>query len=180
MALMEAIPVKMMLTMALMAGLAVTPAGGRADDAAPAQGGSLSLDAAQQEALAHSPAALMSAAKASEDHWGEVDALSGFLPQVSLDASHFSRVQYQELAVNLGSISGNFPEVFPYSSLGFDAHWTLFEGLAGLARLRAACLSAQASGLQEGWAAFSLRQDVRLKYYRPWRRKNWPSWLMRT
>jgi len=158
--------VKTTLKLALGALLALGPVSARAaDDASADTAGALGLEQAQQEAVAHSPQALMSAAKADERRWGKVEAGSAFLPQVSLDASHFSQVQYQELAVSLGPISGNFPEVFPYSALGFDAHWTLFEGLAGLSRLRAACLQSQAAGLEQDWSLFSLRQDVRLKYY---------------
>ncbi|HTB34883.1 MAG TPA: hypothetical protein VK842_08475, partial [bacterium] len=92
---------------------------------------SLTLGQAQQEALDHSPLYLIAQAKDAEENWGKVEAGADFMPRVDLQATHFGQVQFQTLAFDLGGQPGIFPEVFPYTSLGFNAEWTLFEGLSG-------------------------------------------------
>jgi outer membrane protein TolC len=121
----------------------------------------LSLGQAQQEALDHSPLYLLAQAKDAEENWGKVAAGAAFMPRVDLQATHFSNVKFQTLAIP----GGVFDEVFPYSSLGFNGEWTLFQGFAGLSRLHAADLAAKAADLEEDWSLFTLKQDVRLKYY---------------
>jgi outer membrane protein TolC len=143
----------------LSAALALASSAAWAD---PAPGNAaLSLGQAQQEALDHSPLYLLAQAKDAEANWGKVEAGADFMPRLDLQATHFSNVKFLTLPVN-GQV---FPEAFPYSALGLNAEWTLFEGLSGWSRLRASALRATAADLEQDWALFSLKQDVRLKYY---------------
>ncbi|HTB34457.1 MAG TPA: TolC family protein [bacterium] len=122
---------------------------------------SLTLGQAQQEALDHSPLYLLAQAKDAEENWAKVAAGAAFMPRVDLQATHFSNVKFLTLPFN----GQAFPEAFPYSDLALNGEWTLFEGFAGLSRLRTADLGAKAADLEQDWALFSLKQDVRLKYY---------------
>ncbi|HXB96574.1 MAG TPA: TolC family protein [bacterium] len=122
---------------------------------------SLTLGQAQQEALDHSPLYLIAQAKDAEENWGKVEAGADFMPRLDLQATHFGDVKFLTLPFQ----GQSFPEAFPYSDLGLNAEWTLFEGLSGWSKLRASALRATAADLERDWALFSLRQDVRLKYY---------------
>jgi outer membrane protein TolC len=127
----------------------------------------LSLQAAQDEALEHSPYYLKAKLQNEEMSWQKLDAASGFLPRLSLEGSHFSAVKFQDLSFSLdpGSPSILFPEIYPYSEFGLQASWSIFEGFAGLNRLAAASRSQEAAQLKEDWALLSLKQELRLKYF---------------
>ncbi len=144
-------------------GAAGSPAGGVAAPAAPAgamaaaadaaagvppaqaapEAATLDLHAALQEGLEHSPGYRRAVDAATGADWGRLEALSEFLPHVSLDGTRFFRDQYQTLAFE----GLQFPEVYPYATIGFDASWTVFNGFSGLARLCSARLNGQAAGL---------------------------------
>jgi outer membrane protein TolC len=136
--------------------------------AAPAsvRGASLDLGEALQEGTERSPGYRRAVAAASEKDWGRLEALSAFLPNVSLDGTRFFQDQYEVLPVAFGPLVGSFPEVNPYLQYGFDAHWTLFDGWNGINSLRAAELESEAAGLRRDWSLFQLKQDLRLKFYK--------------
>ncbi|HXC64063.1 MAG TPA: TolC family protein, partial [bacterium] len=148
------------LTMLLLLSAALLATSAAWADPAPGDA-ALSLVQAEQEALDHSPLYLSAQAKDADENWGKVAAGAAFMPRVDLQATHFSNVKFQTLAIP----GGTFDEVFPYSDLALNGEWTLFEGFAGLSRLHAADLAARAADLEEDWSLFSLKQDVRLKYY---------------
>src|ERR1700722_6457573 len=131
-----------------------------------ANGASLNLDDALQEGLDRSPQYRGAVAAACEKDWGRLEALSAFMPRVSLDGTRFLADKYQVLPVSFGPLSGAFPEVNPYAEYGFDATWTVFDGWAGVNTLRASQLASEAADLDRDWSLFQLRQDIRLKFYK--------------
>jgi outer membrane protein TolC len=133
----------------------------RADEPA-----SLTLDQAQEEAQEHSPRYLKARFADEEAGWQKTDAVSAFLPKLSLEGSHFADVKFQQLSFSLnpGSPSIVFPEVYPYSTLGLEGRWKLFDGFAGYSLLGAAQSQQKAADLRTAWALTQLRQDLRLKF----------------
>jgi outer membrane protein TolC len=132
-----------------------------------AQDGSLSLDAAQKQAIETSPLYQKAEAIESQASWQQYQSFAeGFLPQVSISGQHYFAEQYSFLNVQFGSPNTlQFPEIYPETTLNLDAHIDIFDGFKNVHQLDAATRSHQAAEILRDWSLFQVEEQVRLKYY---------------
>src|SRR5579883_452541 len=109
----------------------------RSEDAAASS--TLTLEAAQKEALEHSPVYRRAQDVEKEAGWGQLEALSsGFLPRVSIEGQHFfnneifgsTNDNYTLINVQLAPNTPvvNFPGIYPNTTLTLGASLDLFDG----------------------------------------------------
>jgi len=136
----------------------------RAEDAA----GSLTLEAARQEAVEHSPQYQRAQSEEREAGWGQMEAISdGFLPHLSVKGQYFPEVQYSALNVQFGNFPpSQFPGIFPKTSLALDASFDLFDGLRNLHKLDAANHRHAAAKILADRSLLDLGGKVELAFYR--------------
>lgn len=132
----------------------------------------LTLDAAQKEALEHSPVYRKAQDAEREAGWGQLEAVSkGFLPHVHAKGQYFlsNPLQYTSLNVAFGSGSQaatfSFPGIFPEKTLALDADIDLFDGFRNVHNLDAANNRHEAAKVESDFALLQLGEEVRLKFY---------------
>ncbi len=139
------------------------------DGASPVVSSSLTLEAAQKEALEHSPVYRKAQDAERETGWGQLEAISdGFVPHVSAKGEDFFRgntIKFGSEEVNFGGSPINFPENFPETTLSLDASFDLFDGFRNIHKLDAANNSHEAARVQSDFALLQLQETVRLKFY---------------
>lgn len=86
------------------------------------------------------------------------------LPTLTLNAQHVFQKKYQVLDVNLGGISASLPQIYPTTTTGLEARWTLFDGFANIVVLRASSHLNQAAEHQAIWLEFKMEREVALSY----------------
>jgi outer membrane protein TolC len=128
--------------------------------------GSLSVDAAIQEALRDSPTIQSSEAAVSESSWHKFQMIgNGFLPKISAGFNHFFGESYEITAINFGGQFLNFPGAYPTNILTVNATIPLFDGLANIENTQAASLQKTAAEQELERAKFQLGQEVKLAFY---------------
>jgi len=127
----------------------------------------LTLEGAQQEAVKQSPYYQKAQAFESETSWGQVRSLAeGFLPQLTISGQTFFAENYSYLNVEFGSPNPiQFPELYPQTSLTFDAKMDIFDGFKNVHQLDSADRKHEAAQILMSWSAFQIQEQVRLKYY---------------
>jgi len=126
----------------------------------------LTLPAAVGEAMSANPDLKKLELSADSASWRKLEALSGHLPQISLNATHFLSAKYSRLKVNLGAAPIDFPSAFPQDDMSVEASLTLFDGFRTLNLYRAALLEAEAASLEYERARFKLHEAVQLHFYK--------------
>ena len=121
----------------------------------------LNLDQAIQEAEANSPELRRLQAISERLSWGKLDAASTYLPHITAGFVHFFKSKYMRENVVFGGSVIGFPAAYPQDSLNLEAELTVFDGLAGLDRFRAARLNAEASELDVSRTRLNLSANVR-------------------
>lgn len=126
----------------------------------------LRLEAALAEGAERSPRLQKARAAAEESDWRQTEALAGFLPRLSVNASHYLSTKYQILDVtSLGPTPVSIPQIYPTSAMTLDASLPLFDGLQNVYRYSSAGLARRAAEAEADWTAFQVDQDVRLRFY---------------
>ena len=130
--------------------------------------GSLSLEAALNEARAHSPDYQKAQALEKEADWRRLEAISGNIPKVSLSAQHLFDVKYEVLDVRFSpsSPTTSFALITPKSVLSVAASWTVFDGFQTLDTYFAANLSHDASAFELSRATLQLEQEVCFRFFK--------------
>lgn len=139
-----------------------------AQDAAPARvAGELTLAAAQEEALEHSPLYRRAQDREREAGWEQWEAFSrGFMPHVRVSGRHIFSVNYASEGVNFtGPSYSPFLENFPNTSLSLDADFDLFDGFQNIHRLDAANHNHEAAKILSDWSLLQMQENVQLKFY---------------
>ncbi|MEO5666449.1 MAG: TolC family protein, partial [Bdellovibrionota bacterium] len=126
----------------------------------------LALDDAVKEALGGSPKVERAASKAEEAAWGKTEALSGFLPSITLDANHIFEKKYMLLDINLGGNPASIAQVVPTTLFTLSAQIPLFDGLRNVNRFRAARAMENAARDESDWMRFQTEQEVGVLFYR--------------
>src|ERR1700692_2344471 len=129
------------------------------------QGSSLTLEAAVNEGSQNSPKLQQAEAAAKEASWKQTEALSGFLPSLNLQASHFFNEKYVYTDLVFGGGPVSIPGIFPTSSATLNLDLPLFEGFANMNRYEAAQLGNSAATRQRDWTRFQVEEEISLKYY---------------
>lgn len=146
------------------------------DSAVPAASADLTLEAAQKEALEHSPVYRKAQDAEKEAGWGQLEALStGFLPQISIEGQHFfndelfgsTNNNYTLINVQFqpGTPAISFPGIYPNTTLTLQARYDLFDGFKNVHSLDAANNRHAAARVQADFTLLELGEQVRLKYY---------------
>ena len=125
----------------------------------------LTLSQAIGEAKMHSPAYTHSHASVDEAYWKPLEALSGNIPKVSVNATHFFQEKYQVLNINFGGLATTFPEVYPKTIYNLDLSWTVFDGFQTWNNYRAAKLSFSAAENENIRAEMLVEADISVKFY---------------
>ncbi|HVM33061.1 MAG TPA: TolC family protein [bacterium] len=133
-----------------------------------AAGASLTLEAAQKEALVNSPVYRRSQDAEQEAGWGQLEAISdGFLPHLRVKGQYFlPDPEYSNLHVAFPGSSQpiTFPGIYPEKTLSLDADLDLFDGFKNVHKLDAANNSHQAAKILSDWAWLQLQEEIRLKF----------------
>jgi outer membrane protein TolC len=126
----------------------------------------LDLPQAIQEAREHSPTLQRFHAAFEETKWRKFETLgSGFLPNLSANASHYFNEKYELLNVPFNGQQILFPSIYPTSNASIDISIPIFDGFANISHLKAANLNVDASENELSHADFQLEQDIRLAFY---------------
>lgn len=125
----------------------------------------LTLEMTLTEARAHSPRLQMALSQANEADWKKVEALSGFLPQLSISASHFFNYKYETASINIGAGPLTFPFIYPLTSLSFDVRLPLFDGFRNVFQYQSASLNQDAAHEDAEWVQFQVDQDIKLRFF---------------
>lgn len=125
----------------------------------------LSLAQAQVETRQYSPELRRWQAASEGASWKRLEAVSAYVPRLSVGANQILDQQYLYLKVKFGGAAMNFPEAFPSSTLDLNVSETLFDGLGAWHRYQAADLARDAARLELEDAAFHVLALVRLRYY---------------
>ena len=126
----------------------------------------LELPEAIQEAREHSPTLQRFHAAFEETKWRKFETLgSGFLPNLSANASHYFDEKYELLNVPFNGQQILFPSIYPTSNASIDISIPIFDGFANISHLKAANLNVDASENELSHADFQLEQDIRLAFY---------------
>lgn len=128
---------------------------------------SLTLKAAQNQAVKQSPYYEKAQAIESETSWDQYQSVAeGFLPQVTISGQHFFTENYSYLNVEFGTPTPlQFPEIYPQTTLTLDAKMDIFDGFKNIHQVSASDRSHQAAKILLDWSSFQIQQQVRLKYY---------------
>jgi outer membrane protein TolC len=148
-------------------GLAVAsfapPAGAQAPPASSQPG--LSLAAAVSQAESLNPDLKRLAAVAERLSWAKPEALSAYLPRLSLEYDHFFSSAYLREDIVFGGAVVSFPAAFPQDNFTLDASIALFDGFEGWHKYKAAALSAEAARLDASRAKFEVDEKARTAFY---------------
>jgi outer membrane protein len=127
--------------------------------------GSLSLDQALQEGVGFSPTLKKYESAKDEASWGTTLGFSGLLPHVSLVGDHDFSAQYESVPVSLNGEAVPVPIVFPRTSYGVEAQWTVFDGLANIHNYQASRDLLHASQQEYSRKDFEVRKKIESAYY---------------
>jgi outer membrane protein TolC len=98
--------------------------------------------------------------------WKRLDALSGQLPHVSVDGTHYLDSKYGKMAISFGGGIFETPMAYPQTDISVEASLLLFDGFQTINRYRAACAEYEASESEYRHAKFRLDQEISIKFYR--------------
>ncbi len=126
----------------------------------------LSLAQAIYEAKKNNPELNKLRAQAEKTAWTKLEALSSYLPRVSVGYDHFISSEYMRENIVFGGAVINFPAGYPQDNITLDATLTVFDGLEGLHKFRAASLNAEAADLEVTRAKFQIEETVRSAFFR--------------
>jgi outer membrane protein TolC len=127
---------------------------------------SFTLGEAVDTALSSSPAVLRATSVAEETSWRKVEAYSGFLPTVTLGATHLFAKRYALTDISFGGGPISVPQIIPTSSFTLNASLPLFDGLSSTNRLRSARAFERSAEAESDWARFRIEREVTLQFYR--------------
>jgi outer membrane protein TolC len=137
----------------------------------------LTLQAAEQEALDHSPAYQKAQAVEREKGWARLEYLSeGFLPRLNLSGQHYFNQElfngtsenYTSLEVQFSSLNPpiQFPGIYPETTLTLSAQLPLFDGFRNVHMLDAANNRHEAAQVLSDQALLQLKEGVRLAFFK--------------
>ncbi|MGH7441186.1 MAG: TolC family protein [bacterium] len=129
----------------------------------------LTLAQAQADAEADSPSQRSLDAKVKAADARVDEAFSEYLPRLDVNAQHLFGAQYGSMSISFPAISSsglNFPSAFPQDTVDIHAAWNFFDGLRSTKQMQAACAEAKAARLERDYAAFRLRQQVAVLFYK--------------
>ena len=134
----------------------------------PSQGAeALTIGEATSEALSSSPDIKGAEAAKSETEWRVTESIgSGFLPKVNAGAHHYLETKYSVSGMSFGGQTLMFPGLYPTDAATLDFKLPLFDGLNNVRSLQAARLSREAAEVELSFAEFSLKESVRLAFYK--------------
>jgi outer membrane protein TolC len=127
---------------------------------------SLSVEKAVQEGLGQSPTIKKYEASSHEASWGKLLGMSTLLPHLDIKGEHDFSTEYQSVPVSLGSLTAAVPEVYPKTSLGIEASWTLFDGLANINTYRASLDTSRAADLEASRKTYEVRKKIELAFFK--------------
>jgi outer membrane protein TolC len=127
---------------------------------------SYDYEGALKEASVNSPALQKMEATRDEMKWKGLEGEAAFLPEFSVNGSHYFEKRYQLLTVPFNGNIVSFPQIFPSSALSLDAKWLIFDGFANVQKYKGAQLMKTAGESDYQWAKFQLEEDVKLAYDR--------------
>lgn len=125
----------------------------------------LSLNNAIKQALDQSPKIQSLQQAAESASWKKLEALSGHLPHISIEADQYLEAKYERMNVEFNGATINFPAAYPQSVINFDVSLTLFDGLGTINAYRAAGMSAEAADFDLKQAKFQLEEEIKKLFY---------------
>src|SRR5262249_34734958 len=129
----------------------------------------LTLPTAIQEASDRNPQIQRAEAAQDEASWRKLEALSGNIPHLSINANHLFTVKYQtiQLPQSRGSTPppALFDAVYPKTILSLQASWTFFDGFQTWDSFVAAKKSQRAAERELERARFQTESEVTLRFY---------------
>lgn len=133
---------------------------------APALAADFTLSQALQEGFANSPKLQRAQSVATGAEWKVSEAWSGFLPRLSVGASHILGKKYALTDIDFGGNPVSVPQIIPGSTFAVNAELPLFDGLASLNRLTSARSMHEAADGDAAWARFQLEREIKSIFYR--------------
>lgn len=124
----------------------------------------LSIEAAIHEAKANSPEIKELGAKVEERSWKKLEGISGYLPHLSVNASHLLGAKYQRLKVVFGGGPIGFPSAIPQDSINLLDEITVFDGFQSWNAFQAAGHDTEAAEHELAYANFKIEHEVKLKF----------------
>lgn len=132
----------------------------------PSLASALTLQEATDFASANSHELKIAALEARSADAGHDKAMSAFLPKVDLVARHLFTERFEELEIEFGGGTFVMPAIQPYSLLGLQLRWDLFNGFASVNQLSAADLARQAAEKRRERETQKLQAEIRSLFYR--------------
>jgi len=128
----------------------------------------LTLNDALNEAFKNSPLIQKYESAKNEAYWKKIENSSTYLPNLSAQATYLFDKKYALTNVRLGNATTDtiVPQIIPNGQLALTATYPLFEGFAGVERLKSAKLQEEATINDNQWARFKTEMGVTLNYYK--------------
>lgn len=124
----------------------------------------LTVDAAVAEARANNPDVRRLEARADAAGWRRAASFSGYLPHLSVEATHLFDAKYARLNVVFNGNPVGFPSAVPQDNIFLTASLNVFDGFATFNNYRAASLEKEAAEHDMAALAFKLDREVRLRF----------------
>ncbi len=93
------------------------------------------------------------------------EAISGFLPQLSVNANYFFNAKYASLGINFGSNPVTIPSAYPQTNIEITGSWTFFDGFATWNSYQASVLGYEAAQLEFEDAQFRSLNFIRTRFF---------------
>jgi outer membrane protein TolC len=97
--------------------------------------------------------------------WKRLEAISTYIPQVSVNSTYFLGTQYPQASFLLNGGQVSFPSAYPQTNIVVDASWTFFDGFGAWNLYHAAILSHEAAKFDYEHEKFKLDQNIRVKFF---------------
>jgi outer membrane protein TolC len=126
----------------------------------------LTLDEAVRIAEGESPQLDQVRAQSDYSSWKKTEALSGFLPTVSLTGHYYFYERSPVFEASYATFqTGSLPPASPWLDGEFNVRLPIFDGLRNVDQLSSAAKNKRAGDLNVDYGTFTLRQQIRLAFY---------------
>ena len=131
-------------------------------------GESLDLQQAIREALDHSPQIKAAAAQVEIARWKRIEALSGYLPVISISSNYLTNKKYLETDIALPGATApvSMPQIIPTTLWTANAQLGIFDGFSTTNRTLAAGDFKSSADLNHEWQKFQLEREITIQFYR--------------
>jgi outer membrane protein TolC len=125
----------------------------------------LTVQQAVKEGIANSPSIKKLDAAVEGAAWKRDESVSGFLPHLSADGTHYLNARYAYMPLEFGGEAMSMPSAFPGTDLSLTASIDLFDGFKTIKGIQAGNLNKGAAVLDREDGAFKLERQIQYFFY---------------